>query len=108
MSFAKPRERMNDAIFARLGEDATWSEIDAPVRVILREQDDEWQMDRAVQRVRVRFIRVRRAEIAQPCVGDDIYVEAYDAYYRVVTEPLLLRHLVWQCEVKLQTAPRGE
>lgn len=105
MSFAGARARMNDAIFARMGEDATWTGLADPVRVIPREQDEDVQFSRALVLQRVSFLRVRKSDVAAPAIGDEIGIASLSVTYRVVAEPVLQRHLVWICEVELVTAP---
>jgi hypothetical protein len=104
MSFAGSRKRMNDAIFARLGEDAAWLDIDDPVKVIPREEDQELIIRDAVEIRLARFLRVRKSEVPQPRPGDTVHL-ASGLVFEVIAEPRLRRFLVWVCEVKLIDAP---
>jgi hypothetical protein len=104
MSFAGSRKRMNDAIFARLGEPAAWSDVSQLVQVITREEDQELIIRDAVEMRMTRFVRVRKSEVDYPKVGDAIELESGIAF-EVVAAPRLRRHLVWVCEVKLTAQP---
>lgn len=105
MSFSGSRARLVDAVFARLGEDARWGIMPAPVRVRWRSEDQDAPFDRASEILRVNFIRVRRSEIAQPEIGDVVVL--LDAAgvptgdeFRVIADPQLSRNRVWVCEVE--------
>jgi hypothetical protein len=100
MSFTETRDRMNNAIFARLGEVADWTGIGSSVRVIEREQDEDIRFGQASQILRTKFLRVRRSEVPSPIIGDNVQL-AVGREYRVIAEPVLLRHLVWLCEVQI-------
>ncbi len=99
MSFPAARHRMVDAIFARLGEDAGWSGLADPVRVILREQNDDVQMGDGPIRVDARFIRVRRFEVTTPALGDHVEPVESGGIYKIIAEPMLDRRGIWRCEV---------
>lgn len=99
MSFPAARHRMVDAIFARLGEDAGWSGLANPVRVILREQNDDVQMGDTRIVGMARFIRVRRGDVAAPAEGDVVEPAESGGLYRVIGEPMIDRRGVWTCEV---------
>lgn len=99
MSFPQARERMTNAVFARLGEDAEWAGVADPVRVILTQQDETLRFDRAVQRQMGQMLRVRRAEVAAPALGDVVTLQHDSSQWAVIAEPELLRHGVWQCEI---------
>ena len=107
MSFAEAQARLQQAVFDRLGEDATWTGVDAPVRVIRREYDEEGRFDVAVQVPTVRRLRVRKSEVPVPADGDEAQIldalgEPVDgAFYRVAGEPQLDRKGVWTCPVIL-------
>ena len=99
MSFISARGRLVDAIFRKLGEDAAWAGAQLPVRVILREQNDDVQMGDSRIIGIARFIRVRRTEILSPSEGDIVEPSESGGKYRVIGEPMLDRRAVWLCEV---------
>lgn len=110
MSFAGASERLQAAVFARLGEDAEWSGV-GTVRVRRREYDEEdRRLEGGVELLTVRFIRVRRSEVPAPSQGDTAQILGDDgepvpgAFYRVNGEPDLNRKGVWRCPVELDTA----
>lgn len=98
MSFAEPRGRLVDAIFARFGEDSTWTGISGPVRVVPREEDGEAQLGQASQIVKLKFLRVRKAEVPGPVRGD-IAALASGISYKVIADPELDRRGIWHCQV---------
>jgi hypothetical protein len=101
VSFAEVVERQQDAVFRRLGEDATWSGIADPVRIRFAERDDSlaWSEGRTV--ALVRFVRVRRSEVASPAIGDVIVrTEQGGQQLEVIETPTLDRKGVWLMGVK--------
>jgi hypothetical protein len=107
MSFAEALVRQQEAIFARLGEDATWAGVTGTVRVRRREHDEESRFDQASEVLTVRAILVRRSEVRTPADGNEVQIlddagEAVpDALYVVDGEPEMDRRGVWRCAVKL-------
>lgn len=108
MSFAGPRRRLVDAVFARLGEDAYWGLLPDPVRVRWREEDAAPMYDRLAEIARLRFVMVRRSDVAVPAVDD--VVELLDESgapsgekFRLIAEPQITRNGVWRCEVTVET-----
>lgn len=99
MSFISARGRLVDAIFRKLGEDAAWAGVAQPVRVILREQNDDVRMGDSRILGMARFIRVRRSDVLSPSDGDIIQPAESGGKYRVIGEPMLDRRAVWLCEV---------
>ena len=99
MSFISARRRLVDAIFRKLGEDAAWAGVQLPVRVILREQNDDVQMGDSRIIGMARFVRVRRSEVLSPSEGDIVEPAESGSKYRVIGEPMLDRRAVWLCEV---------
>lgn len=99
MSFIAARGRLTDAIFRKLGEDAGWAGVDRPVRVILREQNDDVQIGDSRIVGMARYIRVRRSEVPSPSEGNVIEPAESGGRYRVIGEPMLDRRAVWLCEV---------
>ena len=70
MAFVDSLERQQEAVFARLGEDADWEGITDPVRVILRHSEEVigLAVDDSVPN------RVRRSEVASPAEGQEVTV----------------------------------
>lgn len=108
MSFAGAADRLQAAVFARLGEDATWSGIFGTVRVRRREYDEESHLgEGGAEILTVRFIRVRESEVAAPAEGDEVQilgdggVPVAGGLYRVSGEPEIDRKRVWRCPVEL-------
>jgi hypothetical protein len=99
VSFIAARGRLVDAIFRKLGEDAVWAGSSMPVRVILREQDNDVQMGDGPIIGVARFIRVRRSDVPAPTMGDQIAPVETGGTYQIIAEPLLDRRQVWRCEV---------
>lgn len=99
MSFAEAVARQQDAVFRRLGEDATWSGIDDPVRIRVAEKDEEasWRESQAV--VRARYVRVRQSEVSVPAPGQTLIRTTSGESLRVIETPTLDRKGVWLCKV---------
>lgn len=93
--------RQQEAVFRRLGEDATWSGVADPVRVRFAERDEmaSWSDSRTVHLAR--FVRVRRSQVPAPASGDVITrTEHGDQQLVVIETPTLDRKGVWLCAVK--------
>lgn len=101
MSFAGVVARQQAAIFRTLGEDAAWTGVADPVRVRFADRDDLNGWGDAQVVVRVRFVRVRKIEVAAPVAGNIVTRELDGAsLLKVIGEPRLDRKGVWTCEVK--------
>lgn len=105
MSFADQQARLQQAVFDRLGADATWSGVDGTVRVRRREADEELRYDNGAIVETGRTIRVRKSDVPSPAQGDT--VDILDADGNVVEsavisgEPRLDRTGVWTCSYRL-------
>jgi len=99
MSFAEAVVRQQDAVFRRLGEDATWSGVADPVRIRVAEKDEEasWRESQAV--VRARYVRVRQSEVSAPVSGQTLTRTTTGEVLRVIETPTLDRKGVWLCKV---------
>lgn len=95
MSWSGLLARQQAAVYAALGEDASWPGITGPVRVILRDEDALVGLG-VEDRI---FLRVRQSEVASPAKGQAI--ELGDGRRFVLTRtPLLDRRKSWRCEAK--------
>lgn len=94
MGWSERQDRLQNAVYASLGLDATWTGADEPVRVILRDQDSVMGM--AV--VDVVTVRVRQREVANPAQGDQVEITQDGRRFEIVGSPLLDRKRNWQCE----------
>lgn len=110
MSFAGLQGRLQESVFARLGEDADWEGIDLPVRILRREEDVEVALGDAGEIVTARTWKVRRSEVPAPERGQA--VQLLDAaglpdplgLFRLISEPKLDRKGRWSFDV----APIGD
>lgn len=94
MSWSERQERLQSAVFASLGLDATWSGIAEPVRVIVRDQDVI--IGRAIEdQVN---LRVRKSEVPSPAAGDAVEIIEDGRRFEIIGSPLLDRKLNWNCE----------
>ena len=111
MTFSAAQSRLQQAVFDRLGEDAQWEGVAAPVRVRWREHDETHGFGQAVEQLTVRFLWVRRSEV--PAAEEGQFVQILDAAgapvpegrLRVIGEPRCDRKGVWKCEVTPAPAP---
>lgn len=73
MSFTEARARMDDAVFRRFGEDASYvsphGQVSEGVRIIRKEADDESRFADSRMIMPTYRIRVRRSDIAKPEEG---------------------------------------
>lgn len=105
--FAERVARAEEAVFRTFGEDATWSGVADPVRVILREADEELRLDRGELVMRGRKVRVRQSEVESPAEGQEVQLLDSDGnpvvgeLYVLAGEPQLDRKGVWHCPVRL-------
>jgi hypothetical protein len=105
VSFAGPQGRLQESVFARLGEDAAWEGLALPVKVIRREEDVEVGLGEAGEIVTARTWKVRRSEVAAPERGQA--VQLLDAQglpdplglFRVISDPKLDRKGRWNFDV---------
>jgi hypothetical protein len=106
MSFSGAQRRLQEAVFARLGEDAEWEGLAEPVRVRRREEDETAGFGQAAEIVTTRFLWVRKADVPAPAEGQTVQIldEAgsplADARFRLIAEPRGDRKGVWRCEVE--------
>lgn len=99
MSFAPIRTRLIDAVFRRLGEDATWTGVDGPVQVRPTEREEAGDFGQSRDVVLVNFIRVRRSEVPSAAIGQQVILSADGRVFVVMAEPILTRNAVWICQV---------
>ncbi len=99
MSFPDVVARQQAAVFRTLGQDATWPGIADPVRVIPRERDDPVGFGESFDIRRVRFLRVRKVEVAAPAADDVVTLALDGRLLKVIAQPRLDRKGVWVCEV---------
>lgn len=99
MAFAGARERLQTAIFDKLGEDATWTGQDDPVRVRFVEADTELGFGETRLIASAMAIRVRRSAVEAPQVGDEVGLIASGRTLRLSQEPQVDRNGVWECPV---------
>jgi hypothetical protein len=106
MSFTGAADRLQQAVFSRLGEDAQWEGVEGTVRVRRREHDEDSRYGEGSEILTVRAIRVRRSEVPEPAEGNQIQIlDAAGApleggAYRVSGEPECDRKGVWRCPVE--------
>lgn len=99
MSFAASRDRLQTAIFDRLGEDASWTGQAEPVRVRFVEADTEMGFGEARLIASAMAIRVRRSQVDAPQVGDEVGLIASGRTLRLSQEAQVDRNGVWECPV---------
>lgn len=103
MSFAESVARQQNAVFRALGEDAAWTGVADPVRVILREADEELRLGEGSVMVTGRVLRVRKSEVAAPAQGQSVQVldaagaPVSGALFTIGGAPRLDRKGVWHC-----------
>lgn len=98
MSFAEAVERQQDAVFRRLGEPGSWTGLADQVLIRCTEQDQLEPFGASRDVLKVRFVRVRRSQVAQPVQGQLVTRESGEVL-RVFGTPVLDRKGVWTCEV---------
>lgn len=107
MGFPQAIERQQQAVFDRLGEDATWTGAADPVRIRRpRDGDEDFRLDYGELVARGTLLKVRKAQIAAPAEGHEIQIldedgnAVADAQFVVTGEPKLDRRKgVWTCQV---------
>lgn len=98
MSFPAALERQQAAIFARLGEDATWEGAAGPVRVIRRDEDRQFGGEIEIV-AEAHVFRVRRSEVDSPTAGQTVTLADSGESFTVMGTPKLDRRRVWHCEM---------
>lgn len=100
MSFPEIRARQQAAVFRTLGQDAVWPGVAEPVRVIPRERDDPVGFGESFEVRRVRFLRVRKVEVAAPTEGQAVELVDDGRLMKLIAQPRLDAKGVWVCEVQ--------
>jgi hypothetical protein len=95
--FSDQVAEMEVEVFTRLGDPAAWSGIEAPVWVILDEEDLETEHGGG-DGIVARSVRlsVRGVEVPRPVSGDEAAFAVRS--FRVIGQPRLARTGVWLCE----------
>lgn len=99
--------RQQDAIFRVHGEDAAWTGIADPVRVVRREADESIRSDFSELIAAGATIKVRKSEVPAPAEGDQVQIldadgnAVTDALFEVNGEPKADRRGNWHCPVKV-------
>lgn len=112
MRFPQVQERLQAAVFARLGEPATWQGTADPVRVRRpTDRDEDFRTEYGALVVPGAQLAVRQSEVAEPVDGqqvqllDDDGAALADGLFVVDGAPKLDRKKgVWICRVKPQLA----
>ncbi|MHA3791457.1 head-tail joining protein [Sphingomonas sp. YL-JM2C] len=99
MSFSSARTRAIDAIFAHLGEEAIWEGVADPVRVIARDEDQQFGGEIEIV-ADTHILRVRRSEVASPTAGQVVTLIESGESFTVMGAPKIDRRRVWRCEVE--------
>ena len=106
MSFPQVLARQQAAVFARLGEGATWEGVSGTVRVIPRTADERLQLDQATIIATGVTIRVRKVEVDAPAEGQQVQVlddngdPLAGGLFVLNGTPELDRKGVWHCPAK--------
>lgn len=101
------RARLLASLYAKFGEACDWT-FEAggavkPVTVRRRSDDTDVAFGASDAVVDREIVRVRRAEIAMPAIGDLVSVDG--GAFRVIADPRRSKHgLEWTCEVSLLRA----
>lgn len=113
MSFPEARQRMDDIVFRRFGEDAayqsTYGQRVDPVRIIRKQPDEEvrWGDGRAV--VPTCIVRVLRREVSEAASGDIFILGEDGAEVRLIVtdEPKLnARRSIWTMGAEYEDVSR--
>lgn len=99
MGFAGPLTRLQDAVFRRFGDPASWPGIVDPVLVITRTQDVEQQFQGGTLIGERRMLRVRQSDVPTPEDGMTIVLVATGEEITLTGEPQLDRKGVWHCPI---------
>lgn len=113
MGFPQAIERLQQAVFDRLGEPAAWEGVVDPVRVRRpRDGDQQFRTDYSELIVDAAVMAVRVAQVAEPVEGQQVQVhdddgnDLADGLFVVSGTPRLDRKKgVWICQVKPAVAP---
>ena len=97
MGFSERREALTDIAFATFGDPAVWGDKPVTIRPKQGEEDDGYGPVRVVSTSTI--IRVRKAEIAEPKVGDIGVVPGgrLAGSYTVRRGAMLADMGVWDC-----------
>ena len=99
MSFPQARERLQNAIFARLGEDAQWAGIDRKVRVRFSERDELATFGDTELMMAGLVLRFRRSEVAAPAVGNLVVLDKSGLRRRLSADARMDANGVWAAPV---------
>ena len=99
MGFPQARERLQNAIFARLGEDAQWAGIDPKVRVRFAERDELATFGDTELMMAGLVLRFRRSEVAAPAVGNLVVLDKSGRRLRLSADARMDANGVWAAPV---------
>lgn len=105
MAFPQAQARLQDAVFSRLGENATWAGITGTVRIIRRQADERFALERGNLIEAGAMLRVRKVDVEAPAIGHAVQVldddgdPLADASFTISGEPELDRKGVWHCPI---------
>lgn len=99
MGFPQARERLQDAIFARLGEDARWAGIDPTVRVRFAERDELANFGDTELMMAGLVLRFRKSEVPEPAIRDLVVLDKSGRRLRLSAEARLDANGVWAAPV---------
>lgn len=105
MSFPRARERLQGAIFSRLGEDATWNGTGDVVRVRFAEKDEMASLGDSDILLAGLALRVSRSQVEAPKVGDVVKLSDSGRELRLIGEARLDANAVWTAPVADADAP---
>lgn len=106
MNFPQAKARLEQAVFDRLGEDATWEGTADPVRIRCFVADEELRLGSGVVIQTGVTIKVRKSEVAAPQQDQQVQVldesgsPLADGLFVVNGEPQLDRKGVWRCPAR--------
>lgn len=101
MGFAEVRERQQEAVFARLGEAAEWTGMADPVQVRFAEEDEVAGFGDGSRLIMgALMLKVRRAAVPSPAIGNEVRLIASDRRFRITSDPQLNRNAAWLCPVE--------
>ena len=98
MRFAEGRARLQNAVFATLGEDAVWAGT-IPCRVRVMSEDDTAPFGSGSRLIVTSLVvRVRQSEVPDPRIDDEIGFPD-GRVLRVTSDPMIDANGVWACTV---------